>query len=365
MAADNSELIAITKLFKISGKLLSIAPHGSGHINKTYLSTWSEQGINKKYIHQTINQNVFKDVAALMQNISTVLEHFSKTLSSNKSYGKLQIIPSIDGTLYAADSNSNIWRTYNFLENSSYYETCTNNIQAKEAGRIVGFFQRALTDLSPNKLAYTIINFTSSSARLKELEKSIKHDRARRLTLVKEEVDFVKANAGILSLVDNLLKAGDIPERIIHGDTKLNNICFDEKTGSAVCLIDLDTCMPGYSLYDFGDLVRNVGIAAEEDEQDFSKISFDLARYTAILEGYAENAKFFLNKQEIKILHLIPQLLALTLGIRFLSDFLNGDLYFSINRKFHNLERARTQFKIYETFKARENEMAALTASYF
>jgi Ser/Thr protein kinase RdoA (MazF antagonist) len=356
---SNSELIKITDLFKINGEFQSVIGYGSGHINKTYLSTWKEEGGLRRYIHQCINDKVFPEVERLMSNISTVLDHIGNRITEKDNYEKINLIPSKNGKLFANDGVGRYWRTYNYIENTEYIETCSTAEQAREAGRITGFFQNLLIDLDVKKLNENIRKFTSAPHRLQQFVEALDNKPPRMAEAIKE-IDFAEGHGALIGLIESKLKAKEIPRRIVHGDTKINNVLFSKETRRAVCLVDLDTCMPGYSLYDFGDLARSISINAAEDEQDFSKIQFNRSFFESLLQGYLLNAKSFLNKVEIENMHLVPQLIALTLGMRFLTDYLNSDIYFNVKHDSHNLERARTQFKVFEAFKSNEDEMKKL-----
>lgn len=365
MNISESELIAITDLFNIPGTLESIIPYGSGHINKTYLSSWRSEDGPKRYVHQSINESVFQDIPGLMQNISAVLRHLSARQSAGCGYLNLDIVPAKNGALFARDKHGLAWRTLNFLEGTCYYETANTKEQVYEAGRILGYFQSRLLDLDVSILTHTIKNFTSSSFRFSQLQTAISRGNPERIRVCKPEIDLALAQSGLFKVFDELLAKKEIPVRTIHGDPKLNNFCFDSLSGKAVCLIDLDTCMPGYSLYDFGDLARNTSISAAEDEQDFSKITYLPEFYEALVRGYSGHTKTFLNEKEVSLLHIAPQLLALTLGTRFLSDYINGDVYFKVQHAEHNLERARTQFQIFKIMQENESLMQAVTPRYF
>lgn len=360
----SSELVKITELFSMPGKLQSIAPHGNGHINKTYISSWEIEGGVQRFIHQCINNLVFPDVENLMNNIQTVLNHIQSKQIDPAVYEDVTIVPAKNGRLFALDENKQYWRTYRYLENTKYIEVCENLFQASEAGRIIGFFQATLADLDVKKLNENIRKFTSAPMRVAQLEEAISKS-PERLKQVQLQADFARSNAELTNLIERKIRSNEIPVRVVHGDTKINNVLFSSATEKAVCLVDLDTCMPGYSLYDFGDLVRSISFNVAEDEQDFSKIKFNPEFFTAITEGYAQNAKTFLNSLEISVLHLVPQLIALTLGIRFLTDFLNSDVYFKVRHPLHNLERTRTQFKIFEEFKNNESLMSQIVKDIF
>ncbi len=347
------EITNIIHDFDISGTLLTVNSYGSGHIHQTYISEWSQNSSKVRYIHQCINNNVFKNVENLISNIDIVLNHLNSKVDQS-TYKKIKLIPAKNGKLFGKDSNQSYWRTYNYIEDTHYIDVSQNTQQVREAGRIIGYFQKQLIDLNVNTLNENIIKFTSSPHRLNQLREAISSNSPR-VGLVSKEIELAESNSTLIAVIENELNNKNIPKRIVHGDTKINNVLFSTQTNNAVCLVDLDTCMPGYSLFDFGDLARSVSINLAEDEQDFSKIKFNQEFFQALVGGYLGEAKYFLNAKELGIMHLLPQLIALTLGIRFLTDYLNSDIYFKISRPEHNLERARTQFKIFETFKNNQN----------
>lgn len=359
MKASDLQLTRMTQLFQIEGQLLSVEPHKSGHINDTYLSSWSSEGSPKHFIHQRINEHVFKDIPGMMRNIELVTNHLrEQTIRQNlvMTDQTLTIVPAKDGQTYARDEEGKCWRTFQFIEGTQSFDVCTGPDQAKEAARTIGRFQYYLQGLEVEKLIETIPNFVSSPYRFMQLREAIQTNRSGRAENAKDEIAFALEREEMFSLIVHAQARGEIPVRVCHSDMKLNNILFS-KDGKGVCVVDLDTCMPGYSLFDFADLARSTTVPVDEDEQDLSKVQVDLPTFQALVEGYLEFADRFLTPTEHRILHRVPPLLALTLGSRFLADFLNEDIYFKVKHPMHNLERARTQFAIVDSMEHRGDEM--------
>lgn len=354
-AESNSELVAMTSLFNIEGELISVQKHKSGLINTTFLSSYKSLDKVYHYIHQRINNQVFKDVEGLMRNIDLVTKHLKSKKSNTDKI--VELVNARNGKNYAVDEKQSYWRTYKFIEGTKSVDVCENLIQAEEAAGILGRFQSHLLDFDPAKLIETIPQFLSSPKRYRDFVDSLNRDSHDRRKSAEPEIHFVTIRESFFSIIEDEIKKGSVPTRITHSDTKLNNVLFDQRTNLAVSLVDLDTCMPGYSLYDYGDLVRNTAILAAEDEQDFSKVTVNLEYFQAITKGYLKFAAKFLNAKEISLMHLAPRLLALTLGVRFLTDYLSGDSYFRTERSMHNLERARTQFKIVERMESMEDAL--------
>jgi Phosphotransferase enzyme family len=342
------ELREVAESFDIKGELLSINTHKSGLINQSYISTWSHKGGNRRYIHQKINHQVFPNVEGLMSNILAITRHLK---NKNNFPGVVpEIIYSKTSRAFIKDSSNHYWRTYLFIEQTRSIDVCNSPEIAYEAAQILGAFQNALYDFDADKLVEIIPNFQSTPYRYIQLEEAIKADKQGRVRICEKEIEFALLNKNFGSIIDKHLKAGEISLRVTHGDMKLNNVLFDEQTNKAVSIVDLDTCMKGYSLYDFADLARNTCVQAEEDEQDFSKISVNVQYFSALVKAYLSQTKSILNVVEKSLLVKVPRLLALTLGVRFLTDYINGDKYFRITRSQQNIERARTQFKIVEAF---------------
>ena len=352
---------AAASQFEFSGEVLDLAPHGGGHINDTYLVTCEALGAPVRYILQHINRHVFRDPVAVMQNVERVTAHLATQTVGQPDTARraLRLVPARDERKWHVDAQGETWRAYRFIENARSYETATSSEQAFQAARAFGGFQQQLASLPPPRLHETIPDFHDTPKRLAALERAIAADVAGRAALAKPEIDFVRARQSITGI---LLDA-DLPERITHNDTKFNNVLLDDKTGEAVCVIDLDTVMPGLALYDFGDMVRTTTSPAAEDEKDLSLVTMQFPMFEALVHGYLESADAFLTVAERRYLAFSGKLITFEIGIRFLADHLAGDTYFKVHREGHNLDRCRTQFKLVESIEQQEAEMNRLVES--
>lgn len=349
--------------FAIDGELVAVEPHPRGHIHDTFVSTWRGAHGNRRYLHQRLNERVFTDLDALMHNVSVVTRHLQgrrERSPSAASFATLELISSREGATWLRDE-SGPWRTYRYIENTETFDVCPDPSRAHDAARAFGRFQAALADLDSTRLLETIPRFFRSSHRLHQFDVALESASDERKSRAAAEIDFVAARRAQFSVIDDRVDSGEIPSRILHGDTKLNNVLFDRATGRAAAIVDLDTCMPGWSLYDFGDLVRFTAATAKEDELDLSRVSIDLELHRALVRGYLAGARSFLRDEEIEVMPFSARLVTLTVGSRFLADYLNGDVYFKIDpaRPSHNLERARVQFALVAAMEAREDEMRA------
>lgn len=348
------EFEKILQAFKIDGKFLKISAHKSGHINDSYLSEWDEAGHIVRYIHQKINHNIFKDVPGLMRNIELVLKQLQSKIENGEApsdFKSLVIVPTKSSETFIKAQDGSYWRSYIYIEGTETFDRAPSLEYAREGGRIFGVFQRLLADLPLNDLILTIPDFDNVPKRYLHLEAAVKQDPKQRAQLAKTEIEYARANKNLSSLFADLFEKHAVPKRLTHYDTKLNNVLFQRGSARAMCVADLDTCMPGCSLYDYGDLARNSSVLANEDERDLSKIVLSKEYYQAIRDGYLSEAKSFLSKAELNIIDQVPGLNALNLGVRFLTDFLQGDTYFKISYPDHNLVRARAQFRIAEVLK--------------
>jgi Ser/Thr protein kinase RdoA (MazF antagonist) len=347
--------------FEFHGGVLGLTPHGGGHINDTYLVTCEAQGAPVRYILQHINRRVFRDPVAVMQNVKRVTAHLAAQAAGQPDSARraLQLVSTRDGRKWHVDAQGETWRAYCFIENARTYETATSSDQAFQAARAFGSFQQHLASLPPPRLHETIPDFHNTPERFAALEQAIAADAAGRAALAKPEIEFARSRQSITGI---LLDA-DLPERITHNDTKFNNVLLDDKTGEAVCVIDLDTVMPGLALYDFGDMVRTTTSPAKEDEQDLSQVNLQFPLFEALVRGYLESAGAFLKPAEREHLAFSGKLITFEIGIRFLTDYLAGDTYFKVNREGHNLDRCRTQFKLVESIERQEERMNRLVES--
>jgi hypothetical protein len=361
---DSFQLIEnIGNQFAVSGQLIDGHEIDSGHINLTYCGTFRQpDGSVQRYIFQSINRNVFKDPYGVMENVERVTRHInSKVLRSKKDLGgqTLNLFPARAGGSWVEDANGGVWRCYNFIEGCVTYDVVENTRQAYQAARAFGSFQDLVSDLNAAWIKETIPDFHHTRKRFQRLQEVAKADPRGRLASVRAEFDFVCARESVTGILLDELAAGRIPLRVTHNDTKINNVMIDSETDEAVCVIDLDTVMPGLALYDFGDLVRSATSPAAEDETDLSKVQMQMPLFEALVEGYLDSASEFINDVEIRYLPHAGKLMTLEVGIRFLTDHLEGDVYFKTHRPNHNLDRCRTQLKLVECIEAQENAMNA------
>jgi hypothetical protein len=349
---------SVARQFQIYGEFISAGPYGSGHINDTYCAVFNQGGTALRYILQRINHNVFKTPAALMENVQRVTAHISSKVVDDTDFSRcvLTLIPARDGRAWHCDEGGNYWRTYIFIENARTYDAVESPQQAFQAAKAFGRFQKLLSDFPAPRLHDTIPDFHHTPRRFAKLEAAITADSANRARHAKPEIEFALKHK---PMTEVLLAAG-LPERVTHNDTKLNNVMLDDKTGEGICVIDLDTVMPGLAPYDFGDIVRTSTSPAKEDERDLSKVQMQFPMFEALARGYLSTAADFLTKSERQQLVLSGKLITFEIGIRFLTDFLQGDIYFKVHREGHNLDRCRTQFKLVESIEQQENQMNKL-----
>jgi hypothetical protein len=348
----------VARQFQIDGELSSIAAYGSGHINDTYCAVFNQAGVPVRFILQRINTAIFKNAAALMENIQRVTSHLDAKLAGVPD-GKrrvLTLVPARDGRAWNLDAEGGYWRAYRFIEGARAYDAVESPQQAYQAAKAFGEFQKQLVDLPAPRLHDTIPDFHNTPKRFAAFEQAVVADVANRAANARAEIEFAFAHQTIVCV---LLDAS-LPERITHNDTKFNNVLLDDATGEGICVIDLDTVMPGLALYDFGDMVRTTTSAAMEDEQDLSRVTMRLPMFEALARGYLSSAGSFLTYAEKQHLVLAGKLITFEQGIRFLTDYLAGDRYYKVHREGQNLDRCRTQFKIIESIEQQEEQMNRL-----
>jgi hypothetical protein len=355
------DIRAIAAQFQIRGEFLGAEPYGSGHINDTYCAIINQAGAPVRYIFQRINHAVFKNPLALMENVSRVTAHLGAKWAgrSDQSRRALTLIPTHDGAPVFRDGAGNYWRVYLFIEKARTYDAVQSPAQAFEAAKAFGFFQKQLADLPAPRLHDTIPDFHHTPKRFAALEKVIEADAFNRAHLAKTEIQFALRHKAITSV----LIAANLPERVTHNDTKFNNVMLDDSTGEGICVIDLDTVMPGLALYDFGDMVRTATSPVKEDERDLSKVRMQFPMFEALARGYLASVGDVLTENEKQYLAFSGKLITLEIGLRFLTDFLSGDPYFKIHRPEHNLDRCRTQFKLVESIDEQEEAMTSFVES--
>lgn len=352
----------ISNLFDIRADFMHGAPYGSGHINDTYCGHFDQAGLKDvRYILQRINTNIFKTPIELMDNVARVTRHSLERLQEEEhpeAYRRtLTCIPSTGGNPYAVDATGNYWRVYPFIERATGHDEIQSNEQAFQAAQAFGNFQKLAADLGGERLHETIPDFHNTPKRLAALQTAIDGNAKGRAEEVRAEIDFALGRAADCSRITDLIAAGEIPERVTHNDTKLNNVLLDDETAEGVCVIDLDTTMPGSALYDFGDMVRTATPTRREDSVDVAGLDLQMDRFEALVRGYLGSASSFLNAAEVANLAFAGKLLTLECGIRFLTDYLQGDVYFKIKHPGHNLDRCRNQFAFVAAMEKRMSAM--------
>ena len=347
---SQTSLTEAMEQFGLSMVTYTVEPYGNGHINDTFLvSPQSKDSDSKRYILQRINIIVFKNPDKLMENIKNVTGFLHEDIlknGGNPDRETLTVLPDKQGESMVKDSEGGCWRLYLFIERSMSYDTVDNPIVFHNAGAAFGRFMKRLAEYPAETLYETIPRFHDTKKRLADLQQAVKEDKVCRVKDVKREIDFFMNHKEECSILTDLLKKGELPLRVTHNDTKLNNVLFDKISGQGICVIDLDTVMPGLSLYDFGDSIRFGANTAVEDEIDLSKVSLSLDLFREYTTGYLAETSDVLTPLERELLPMGAKLMTLECGMRFLTDYLSGDVYFKTHRTGHNLDRARTQFKL-------------------
>ena len=351
----NENLFEVLRGFRLDAEPVSCEPYGCGHINVTYLAVM-ESG--QRYILQKINNNTFRDVAGLMENITAVTE-FLRTKTDDPR-GVLTLVKTHDSASYLHAQDA-YWRTYDFVEDSICLQLPETDEDFYQSAVGFGTFQQLLTDFPAAKLHETIPNFHNTPDRYRALLETLKRDPMHRAAQVQPEIEFALARQAEMSTIQNALTAGELPLRVTHNDTKLNNVLLDAKTRKALCVIDLDTVMPGSSLYDFGDSIRFGAATAAEDEKDISKMEMSLDRARIFTRGYVRACPGLTGK-ELEMLPMGAKTMTMECGVRFLTDYLDGDHYFAVHREGQNLDRARTQFKLVADMEKKWDEMQKIVA---
>lgn len=342
------ELMEVCRHFDIEGEFHSHKIFTDGHINTTYLAVFVNRGRFNKFLVQGINVHVFKNPKELMENIVGVTDYLREKIKEsggNPDRETLSFLKADNGKYYFYHLGK-CWRIYNFIDNSYTINTIENPAVFENAGRSFGLFQKRLGGYPMEGLHEIIKDFHNTPKRVEALENSIEFDRAGRVQLVKDEIDFALSRKKDAEVVINLYKEGLIPLRVTHNDTKLNNILFDEKTGESICVIDLDTIMPGFSLYDFGDSIRFGANTTREDDDNLDNVRVSLKLFESFTKGFLSACAEDLTKAEVEHLAFSAKLMTYECGIRFLTDYLDGDVYFKTAYQEHNLVRARNQFKL-------------------
>lgn len=347
------DFYTIIRKFRIDGNVKNAYPYGSGHINDSYKVLTND----KNYLLQRINHEVFKDVRGLTSNISKVNDHLAEKMSLYRSNMLiLSSIRTLNGEFIFKDEEDNYWRVFDFIENSKSYNRVENPDLAYEGGKAYGWFIKMLDDFPVQTLVETIPKFHDMEFRLDNFQKALNSNPAGRAGEVMKEIEFVTERAEEMKRIQNLGREGKIPVRVTHNDTKINNVLFDQQ-GKGICVIDLDTVMPGYVHYDFGDAIRTFTNTADEDEKDLAKVSMNLALYEGFAKGFLSETKSILHPAEIETLAISARIMTFIIGLRFLTDYLAGDVYYKTHYPDHNLIRTKVQFKLIESMEAQMSLM--------
>ena len=360
---QEKEILDVISQFAIYGDLVSCTPLGNGHINSTFCSTFNQGGTEVRYTHQLINREVFKRPDQVVANIAAVTHFLRQSYQQEGlddiSRRTLTLVPCRDGKLFYLDSDGNYWRTYLFVEHATTYEILDSTALAEQLGCTVGAFQNRLAGYNGPRLFDTIPRFHDMHLRYQQLEAAVACDPKGRVASARAELDFLQQNRQRGMILSDGLASGKLREGITHNDTKLNNILFDKKTGKALCVLDLDTVMPGSVLFDTGDMIRTATNTAAEDEPDVSKVTFNFNVFRALISGYYSQAGSFLTDYEKGLLAESGRTITQIMAVRMLTDYLNGDLYYHTSYPEHNLVRTRTQIAL---IKSMDSQWALITA---
>lgn len=358
----------LAEKFKFDGELINSELHICGHINNTHILNFKNEGGNiNKYILQRINTDVFPNVEWLMSNIDRITRHISKKVKEaggDTTRESLRLIETKDDKLYYETEDGDYFRAYHFIDGASTYMKVENPMDFYKCGKALGKFQEQLSDFPADTVYEIIPDFHNTAKRYKDFLEAVKKDEFGRASSVKSEIDFIVTREEETERLVNLLAEGKLPLRVTHNDTKFNNIMIDDITGEAICVIDLDTVMPGLSLYDFGDSIRSGATTALEDEVDLTKVNFDINLFDLFTKGFLESCGRSLTKCEIDNLAFSCKLITLELAMRFLMDHINGDAYFQIHRPNHNLDRARNQLKLVSDMEEQMDQMNEIVNKY-
>ena len=354
--------------FRYEGVLIDERPYGSGHINDTYLLTFeiAEMG-TIKVILQRMNKNIFTKPIELMENILNVTSYLRKKIIENggdPDRETLNVIRTVDDMPYFVDSEGEYWRSYKFITDATSYDQVESPEDFYQSAVAFGNFQRLLAEYPAETLHETIEGFHDTKARFQVFKKAVEDDVCGRAASVQKEIQFVLEHEHLANVFADLLEKKEIPLRVTHNDTKLNNIMIDNKTRKGICVIDLDTVMPGLAMNDFGDSIRFGASTATEDEQDLSKVSCDMELFDLYAKGFIEGCGGKLTEKEIDLMPTGAMVMTFECGMRFLTDYLQGDTYFKIHRENHNLDRCRTQFKLVKDMEAKWDTMCEIIDKY-
>lgn len=362
---EERDVLHILSAFDVPKGKMTAQSYGNGHINTTYLLSMETAGGVKRYIAQRINRFVFGDPEAVVRNINLVTAYLRGIIEDeggDPERGTLSLVPAKAGGYIVTDPEGEVWRMMNFIDDTISVDLPDTPELFRLSGAAFGRFQRQMGGFPAEQLAETIADFHNTPARYAQLREAVRRNAAGRLAEVEPELAFCRAREADTHALLDALASGEIPLRVTHNDTKLNNVLLDAKTGEGVCVIDLDTVMPGLAAYDFGDSIRFGANTAEEDERDLSKVSLSLDMYRAFAEGFLGECGDVMSQRERELLPMGAKLMTLECGMRFLADHLSGDKYFRVHRPGQNLDRARTQFALVADMERKWTQMQAIIA---
>ncbi len=348
--------------FATLGEVVGCAPYGNGHINDTFLVNCVNENTEKRYILQAINTNIFKKPAQVMHNIQKVTSFLREKTDDTRRV--LSLVYTKDGRSHYTDTEGRVWRVYDFVEDSLCLESPESREDFYQSAVAFGDFQKRLGAFPVDELFEVIPDFHNTPDRYRKFLQAVEEDMCGRAADVQEEIAFVKARAPFFSLLADAHREGRLPLRVTHNDTKMNNVMLDKRTRLALCVIDLDTIMPGFSVNDFGDSIRFGASTAAEDETDLSKVSLDISLFETYVKGFLAGCDGMLTAEEVELLPEGAKMMTIECGMRFLTDYLQGDTYFKIKYDIHNLVRCRTQFELVADMEAKWDELKAIVRKY-
>lgn len=364
---SRERLFEVAGAFMLDGEILDIAPYGSGHINDTFRMTVRNQGTEKDYILQKMNGDIFKNREELMENIVRVTSFLKEKIvaqGGDPDRETLQIIPTRQGENFYKEGEDG-WRVYPFITDTVSYDVAETPWKFNRSGYAFGNFQYLLADFPAEDLHETIVNFHNTADRLEKFKKAVEADVMGRAAEVEKEISFILNRQRDCYFFGEMLERKEVPLRVTHNDTKLNNVLFDKLTEEAICVIDLDTVMPGFAAHDFGDAIRFGASTAAEDEKDLDRVSCSMELFEAYFDGFMEGCRGSLTKREIETLPMGAKIMTFECGMRFLTDYLEGDVYFKTHYPGQNLDRARTQLKLVKDMENKWSTMQAIVGKAF
>ena len=361
----DSKLKAIIDRFDFPGELIECLEIKTGHINRTYRLRFDQSGNAADYVLQRINNYVFRKPWEVMENVQLVTEHIRAAMRArgiDPENRVLKLVSVKTGGAMVEDGENGFWRAYEFIRHAVTIDRIENPGQFRQIGAAFGQFQGLLSDFPIERLHDTIPHFHDTRKRVGDFERSVALDVANRAAGVQADIAFIRSRAEAMCRIIDMINAGEIPLRVTHNDTKINNVMLDVDIGEALCVIDLDTVMPGSALYDFGDAIRYGASTAREDETDLDRVLLDMDLFAAFSEGFIANTAAQLTDVELKSLPLGALVMTYENALRFLADYLDGDTYYKIDYPVHNLDRARCQCKLLTDMEAKQDRMYTVVA---